>query len=150
MVKKLWLYRLKTSNFGNSSWSPFAGSVSHGGAQHVGPGLLQWFSANLRRKLYVDFAVKIQQAHILSVKRTVYPKVSRQVKVFLSGAWECWTRNDWQYLSKQVDIVRFLQLLQAGIGKNVLTERTLPDRTEWSTHQFFGVHFLHIFCAGSF
>lgn len=34
----------------------------------------------------MDFAVKIQQAHILSVKRTVYPKVSRQVKVFVSGA----------------------------------------------------------------
>lgn len=83
--------------------------------------------------------------YIFSEKIPDHPKVTRQIKVFLGVKWECWTRNDWHYLPKQVVIVRFIQLLQEGISMNVLPERTWPNRTEWSRHQFFGIHFLHIF-----
>ena len=72
----------------------------------------------------------------------VHPKITRQIKVFLGGTWECWTRNDCHNLPTQVDIFKLVQLLKEGI---TMKEKTWPSRTEWNRHQLFGVHVLHIF-----
>lgn len=136
--------KAQTSHFGSFSWSLFAASVSHRGAQHFVMGLLQWFSAGWGEKFTWTLQWRFSR-YISSEKIPAHPKVTRQIKVFLGVKWECWTRNDWHYLPKQVVIVRFIQLLQEGISMNVLPERTWPNRTEWTRHQFFGVHFLHIF-----